>query len=136
MGPIGPWGPWYPLGKHLPSTCRAPAEVPAEAPVEAPVETSTQAPVETETATQPLDILTDEGKFNEAWKESLPDDLGKHSIWSKYDNVTDLVKGAINAQSQVGKKAEEFWFSEDEKDIARRKEIMNIPTMLFLVLFH
>ena len=99
-----------------------------ETPVEAPVETSTQAPVETETATQPLDILTDEGKFNEAWKESLPDELGKHSIWSKYDNVTDLVKGAINAQSQVGKKAEDFWLSEDEKDIARRKEIMNIPT--------
>lgn len=92
------------------------------------VETPVEAPSSEETATQPLDILTDEGKFNEAWRNSLPDDLGKHSIWSKYDNVTDLVKGAINAQSQVGKKAEDFWLSEDEKDIARRREIMNIPT--------
>lgn len=76
---------------------------------------------------QPVDILTSEGKFNEAWREALPDDLGKHSIWSKYDNVTDLVKGAINAQSQVGKKAEDFWLSEDANDIARRREIMNVP---------
>jgi hypothetical protein len=91
------------------------------------VETPVEAPSSEETATQPLDILTDEGKFNEAWRNSLPDDLGKHSIWSKYDNVTDLVKGAINAQSQVGKKAEDFWLSEDTNDIARRREIMNIP---------
>ena len=90
-------------------------------------QTPVEAPAEAETATQPVDILTSEGKFNEAWREGLPDDLGKHSIWSKYDNVTDLVKGAINAQSQVGKKAEEFWLSEDENDIARRREIMNIP---------
>lgn len=91
------------------------------------VQTPVDAPVEADTATQPVDILTSEGKFNEAWKNELPDELGKHSIWSKYDNVTDLVKGAINAQSQVGKKAEDFWFSEDENDIARRREIMNIP---------
>jgi len=91
------------------------------------VETPVEAPSVEETATQPLNILNDEGKFNEAWRDALPDDLGKHSIWSKYDNVTDLVKGAINAQSQVGKKAEDFWLSEDENDIARRREIMNIP---------
>jgi len=81
----------------------------------------------TEETAQPVDILTSEGKFNEAWRTALPDELGNHSIWSKYDNVTDLVKGAINAQSQVGKKAEDFWLSEDENDIARRREIMNIP---------
>lgn len=85
-----------------------------------------EAPSVEETA-QPVDILTSEGKFNEAWRTALPDELGNHSIWSKYDNVTDLVKGAINAQSQVGKKAEDFWLSEDENDIARRREIMNIP---------
>jgi len=92
------------------------------------VQTPVDAPVEADTATQPVDILTSEGKFNEAWKDGLPDELGKHSIWSKYDNVTDLVKGAINAQSQVGKKAEDFWFSEDENDVARRREIMNVPS--------
>ncbi len=91
------------------------------------VETPVEAPSVEETATQPLNILNDEGKFNETWRDALPDDLGKHSIWSKYDNVTDLVKGAINAQSQVGKKAEDFWLSEDQNDIARRREIMNIP---------
>ena len=90
-------------------------------------QTPVEAPAEAETATQPVDILTSEGKFNESWREGLPDELGKHSIWSKYDNVTDLVKGAINAQSQVGKKAEDFWLSEDANDIARRREIMNIP---------
>jgi len=91
------------------------------------VETPVEAPSVEETATQPLNILNDEGKFNETWRDALPDDLGKHSIWSKYDNVTDLVKGAINAQSQVGKKATDFWLSEDENDIATRREIMNIP---------
>ncbi len=91
------------------------------------VETPVEAPLVEETAEQPLNILNDEGKFNETWRDALPDDLGKHSIWSKYDNVTDLVKGAINAQSQVGKKATDFWLSEDENDIATRREIMNIP---------
>lgn len=91
------------------------------------VETPVEAPSVEETATQPLNILNDEGKFNESWRNALPDDLGKHSIWSKYDNVTDLVKGAINAQSQVGKKATDFWLSEDENDIATRRDIMNIP---------
>lgn len=92
------------------------------------VQTPEEAPVEvTDTVEQPVNILTSEGKFNEEWRNSLPDDLGKHSIWSKYDNVTDLVKGSINAQSQVGRKAEEFWSSEDENDIARKNEIMGIP---------
>ena len=91
-------------------------------------EQTVETPVEvTDTVEQNVDILTSEGKFNEAWRDALPDDLGKHSIWSKYDNPTDLVKGAINAQSQIGKKAEDFWLSEDANDIARRREIMNIP---------
>ena len=91
-----------------------------QTPVETPVEN-------TDTVEQPVSILNDEGKFNQSWRDALPDDLGKHSIWEKYDNPLDLVKGSINAQSQVGKKAEEFWFSEDVNDIAKRKEIMGIP---------
>lgn len=91
-------------------------------------EQAVETPVEaTDTVEQNVDILTSEGKFNEAWRDALPDDLGKHSIWSKYDNPTDLVKGAINAQSQVGKKAEELWLSEDDNDISRLREIMNVP---------
>jgi len=91
-----------------------------QTPVETPVEN-------TDTVEQPVSILNDEGKFNQSWRDALPDDLGKHSIWEKYDNPLDLVKGSINAQSQVGKKAEEFWFSEDVNDIAKRKEIMGVP---------
>ena len=90
-------------------------------PVETPVEVA-------DTVEQPVDILNDEGKFNESWVTNLPDELGKHSIFQKYDNPIDLIKGSINAQSQVGKKAEDFWLSEDEKDIARKKEIMGVPT--------
>jgi hypothetical protein len=91
-------------------------------------EQAVETPVEaTDTVEQNVDILTSEGKFNEAWRNALPDDLGKHSIWSKYDNPMDLVKGAINAQSQVGKKAEELWLSEDDNDISRLREIMNVP---------
>lgn len=91
-----------------------------EQAVETPVEAA-------DTVEQSVDVLTDDGKFNEAWRDALPDDLGKHSIWSKYDNPTDLVKGAINAQSQIGKKAEDFWTSEEQNDINKRREIMGIP---------
>ena len=90
-------------------------------------QTPVEAPSVEETATQPVDILSDDGKFNQSWVEALPEDLGKHSIWSKYDNPIDLVKGTINAQSQIGRKAEEFWTSEDENDVAKRREIMGIP---------
>lgn len=89
-------------------------------------QTPVEAPSVEETATQPVDILTDDGKFNQSWRESLPDELGNHSIWSKYDNPVDLVKGAINAQSMAGRKAEEFWASESEADIAKRNELMGI----------
>ena len=85
-----------------------------------------EAPSVEETA-QPVDILSDDGKFNQSWVEALPEDLGKHSIWSKYDNPIDLIKGTINAQSQIGRKAEEFWTSEDENDVAKRREIMGLP---------
>ena len=92
------------------------------------VQTPVEAPVETETATQPVDILRDDGKFNDAWRTALPEDLGNHSIWQKYDNPIDMVKGTINAQSHIGKKAEEFWTSEAEEDIARKNEIMGVPS--------
>lgn len=89
-------------------------------------QTPVEAPSVEETATQPVEILTSEGKFNESWRESLPEELGNHSIWSKYDNPVDLVKGAINAQSLAGRKAEEFWTSEDANDVSKRNELMGI----------
>ncbi len=97
------------------------------------VQTPEEAPVETtDTVEQPVDVsyddmLTSDGKFNEAWRENLPDELGRHSIWQKYDNPIDLIKGSINAQSHIGKKAEEFWKSANIEDVAKRNEIMGVP---------
>ncbi len=93
-----------------------------QTPVEAPVEV-------TETATQP-GILNDEGNFNSDWLQGLPEELGNHSIFQKYNNPVDLAKGAINAQSMVGGKLDDFWSSENENDIAKRKEIMGIPSSI------
>lgn len=76
---------------------------------------------------EPMQYLTDDGKFTEQFRSSLPDDLGKHSVFDKYGDFTELVKGTINTQKLVGKKAEEFWTSEDPNDIARRMEIMGVP---------
>jgi len=73
------------------------------------------------------EIITDEGKFTKSYIDSLPDDLGSHSIFQKYDNPVDLIKGAINAQGLAGKKAEEFWTSEDQSIVSKRKEIMGVP---------
>lgn len=73
------------------------------------------------------DFLTDEGKFSDSFLESLPDGLGKHSILQKYTSPADLIKGSINAQKLAGKKAEEFWTSEDEDIVMSRKKIMGVP---------
>ena len=85
----------------------------------------------TESTPQPenraAEIITDDGKFNRAYLDALPDDLGKHSIFEKYDNPLDMYKGAINAQGLAGKKAEEFWTSEDPTIIAKRNEIRGVP---------
>jgi hypothetical protein len=72
-------------------------------------------------------VFGDDGKFTEDYLKSLPEDLGNHSIFQKYNSVADLAKGAINAQSLAGKKAEDFWTSEDPNDVARRREIMGVP---------
>ena len=91
-----------------------------QTPVETPVET-------TDTVEQP-GMLNDEGNFNADWLQGLPDELGNHSIWSKYNNPIDLAKGAINAQSMVGGKLEDFMSSEDQNDITKRNELLGIPT--------
>jgi len=86
--------------------------------------------IDTEASPSPMDtstFLTDDGKFSQSFLDNLPDGLGKHSILQKYKNPTDLINGAINAQSLSGKKAEEFWTSTDESVVAKRKEIMGVP---------
>jgi len=91
-------------------------------PTPEPVETPTPQPENTA-----VQYLNDEGKFTQAFRDALPDDLGKHSYFDKYENIEEAVKGAINTQNLVGKKAEEFWTSEDPNDVQRRKEIMGVP---------
>ena len=88
-------------------------------PVETPVET-------TDTVEQPV-ILNNEGNFNSEWLQGLPDELGNHSIWSKYNNPVDLAKGAINAQKMIGGKLDDFLSSQDANDIAKRNELLGIP---------
>jgi hypothetical protein len=92
-------------------------------------QTPVEAPSVEETATQPVENFVDgSGNFSEDFLQSLPDDLGGHSILQKYNNPIDLIKGSINAQSLAGKKAEEFWTSDDESIVAQRNEIMGVPS--------
>ena len=72
-------------------------------------------------------FLNEEGKWAEEYISSLPDDLGKHSVLQKYDNPVDLIKGAINAQGLMGKKAHELLTSEDPAAVAARREAMGLP---------
>lgn len=69
-------------------------------------------------------MISDEGTFTQEFRDSLPDDLGKHSSFDKYKSATDYFKGAINAQGLATSKAEDFWKSEDPDHVAKRNEIM------------
>ena len=68
-----------------------------------------------------------DGKYTPAYLQTLPESMGEHSIFEKYDNPVDMFKGVINAQALAGKKAEDFWTSEDEDVITQRKAIMGVP---------
>lgn len=86
------------------------------------------APVAEPAAINYQSMINEDGTFGENFLSSLPDDIGNHSAISKYGNVVDLVKGTINASSLVGKKAEEFWKSEEPEIVAKRREIMGMPS--------
>lgn len=90
-----------------------------------PVVEPTSAPAE---PTTPVSIVGENGNWNPEYLASLPDDLGNHSSFQKYKTVEDYVKGSINSQRLVGQKAEEFWKSEEADIVAKRREIMGIPT--------
>ena len=74
-----------------------------------------------------VDLLTDDGTFSEEWRNSLPDDLGKHSIWQKYTTPEDLAKGAIHSQSLTGKKLQELMESDDPEMVQQRNEVLGVP---------
>jgi len=82
---------------------------------------------EVQTPEQPVEkksYLNEDGSFiREAFGE-----LGSHSIFDKYKNVEDLAKATINKDHVIGKKAEEWWASEDSDIVAKRRELMGIPS--------
>ena len=65
--------------------------------------------------------------WEDGFLESLPNDLGQHSIFQKYATPNDFIQGAINAQSQIGQKASEFLDSDDPSIIAERNAMMGVP---------
>lgn len=95
-------------------------------------EPTTQPEQEPQEAQEPQEIdyttlLDASGQFKEDFYSKLPDDVGSHSSIKSIKNVADLAKAFVNTKSLVGKKAEEFWESEDPEIVAKRKEIMGIP---------
>jgi len=87
-----------------------------------------QEPTPQEPVNEAISVIGDDGKLTEAFRNSLPDDLGKHSIFDKYGgDLTSMIKGTINAQELVGKKAEEFWQSDDPSIMEARKKIQGVP---------
>ncbi len=78
---------------------------------------------------EPIDssMLDNEGRFNKTWVDSLPDELGQHSIWNKYTNPIDLAKGAIHSQSLTGQKIQDFMTSDDPVVKEQRRQAMGIP---------
>lgn len=69
--------------------------------------------------------FSDESGWN---REAFAEDLGSHSIFEKYKTPEELVKATINKDQLIGKKAEEFWTSEDADIVARRREVMGVPS--------
>lgn len=55
------------------------------------------------------------------------DGLGEHSIFEKFKTPEETIKGTINAQELIGKKAQDFWTSEDPDHVSMRNGIMGIP---------
>ena len=80
--------------------------------------------VQTPDVNQPVSFINEDGTWNRA---AFEEGLGEHSIFDKYKTVPDMVKGTINAQDLIGKKAEEFWTSEEPEHIQKRKDLMGIP---------
>ena len=72
-------------------------------------------------------IVGEDGSFSPDFKTMIPEDLRGHSVLDKYKNLPDLIKGTINAQSALGKKASDYFTSEDPVVVAERNKIMGIP---------
>ena len=60
-------------------------------------------------------------------REKMPDGLGEHSMFNDFRTVGDFVKGAVNQNKLLGKKAEEWIMSEDPEITKKRNALMGVP---------
>lgn len=101
-----------------------PIEVQTPQPEVTPVAPA-QEPVAAPVAAEPTKSWTnDDGIFN---RDRFSDDLGKHSMFDKYPNVEEFVKGALNQNKLIGQKVEDFWNSEDPTVMAKKAELLGVP---------
>jgi hypothetical protein len=73
-------------------------------------------------------LINSDGTFSEDFFSSLPEDIGSHSSVKKYTNIVDALKGGLNASSLASKKAEDFLASDDPAVVAKRNELMGVPS--------
>jgi hypothetical protein len=96
--------------------------------VQTPQEPAVQTPEEPTTqTTNYAELLNADGTFKDEFYQKLPDRLGEHGSVKKYKSVVDLIKGNVNAASLIGKKAEDFWKSDDPELVKQRRAIMGVP---------
>jgi len=94
------------------------------------VEQTSQEQTTTEATTAPnyTAWINEDGSFKDTFYTDHPEHLSEHSVIKNFKTVDDLMNGVINAKKTISQRASEFWKSEDEKDVAERREIMGIPT--------
>ena len=99
-------------------------------PVPEPTPAPTPEPTPEPTPSEPPRMVNDAGGFTQEFRDSLPDELGKHSSFDKYEKATDYFKGAINSAKLNGQKMEDFWASDDPAHVLKKAEIMGIPASI------
>jgi hypothetical protein len=82
-------------------------------------------PAEEQTPNQPVSWVNDDGSFN---RDKFGDELGRHTIFDKYPNVEEFVKGSINAQTMIGQKIDDWIGSDNEDIIKQRMNLAGVPS--------
>ncbi len=68
-----------------------------------------------------------EQKLDAILYDAFADDLGKHSVFDKYGNVEELVKGTINGQKMVSQKVDDWIGSDNEDIVTQRLKMQGVP---------
>ncbi len=72
--------------------------------------------------------INDDGTFTDEFYSKLPEDLGQHSSVKTIKSIEDLAKSYVNTKSLVGKKFEDYLKSDDPELVAKRNEVMGVPS--------